>query len=422
MAVLAGAMVPAEVIAGDVTVDTSLLASVYGNSSGDPTVPDSSVPTSSNTLTIQAGADVISAYGAFATSGDANNNLVTLTGGTLVSELYAGFSINGSVDHNTVNVSSGYVQGRIIGGYTTNNGDATYNTVTGSGGHLGVLVLGGYSDQGNATYNAVSISGGNAFDVIGGLSEDGNANHNSVDISGGTFTGNSIIGGATAANAATDNTVTISGTPLISSGVALYGGVCNAGSCTGDLFSDNTFNLKTAGLTVASLTNFEYLNFYLPTSLAAGQTMLTVTGTADLTNGSGTSSTVNVGINGAASALAVGDSVTLIHAGTLTTTADLNDTATGSGMRWTTCLASRRPRRTSPPPFSRSACRNRARRCRKASSPGRPSSTRAPTSRPARAWPTPSAPPRRAGRRSARCPAAPSARRPARMWTSPACR
>ena len=100
-----------------------------------------------------------------------------------------------------------------------------------------------------------------------------------------------------------------------------------------------TLNIKTSGLTVASLSNFQYLNFYLPSTLvAAGDTVLTVTGTADLTDGAGRSSTVNVGINGSASPLVVGDAITLIDAGTLVTNSGLNTTASGKGMQGVTLL------------------------------------------------------------------------------------
>lgn len=117
----------------------------------------------------------------------------------------------------------------------------------------------------------------------------------------------------------------------------LYGGYINAGT-SGDAFTGNTLNIKTSGLTVANLSNFQYLNFYLPSTLAAGDTVLTVSGTADLTDGAGRSSTVNVGINGSASPLVVGDTITLINAQTLVTNSGLNTKASGTGMQGVTLL------------------------------------------------------------------------------------
>ncbi len=95
-------------------------------------------------------------------------------------------------------------------------------------------------------------------------------------------------------------------------------------------------NLHVSGQTVSSLGSFEYLNFYLPTTVANGDTVLTVTGTAALVNFGGKSSVVNVGIDGSASALAVGDTVTLIDADQLLIHNDLNTTADGTGMQGVT--------------------------------------------------------------------------------------
>lgn len=98
--------------------------------------------------------------------------------------------------------------------------------------------------------------------------------------------------------------------------------------------------MKTSGLTVATIGNFEHLNFYLPATLAADGAMLTVTESAYLTektDGSGRSSQVHVGIDGAGSPLQTGDRVTLIDASAATgdrlvTNSGLNPTTKGEGM------------------------------------------------------------------------------------------
>jgi autotransporter-associated beta strand protein len=103
--------------------------------------------------------------------------------------------------------------------------------------------------------------------------------------------------------------------------------ITGAGAYTGF----NTYNIY-GGATPATYTGNlnaagTALNFYVPSTMGAGGTMLTVGGTADITG-----STVNVGINGASSPLAKGDTLTLIDAtGTLTGT-PTNTTANGSGM------------------------------------------------------------------------------------------
>jgi outer membrane autotransporter protein len=105
-----------------------------------------------------------------------------------------------------------------------------------------------------------------------------------------------------------------------------------------DAFSGNTLNLKTSGLIVKGIYNFEEINFFLPSNLAAGDTVLNVTNEARLSqnpDGSGKKATINVGIDGSSSLLTEGDTVTLINAGTLTG-APANTTADGKGMHGVT--------------------------------------------------------------------------------------
>jgi hypothetical protein len=134
---------------------------------------------------------------------------------------------------------------------------------------------------------------------------------------------------------AVNNTVTVKGGTFGPASM-LKGGDLLTFSSGGDVFTGNTLNLQTSGLRVAGLANFEKLNFYLPTTLTANQTMLTVSGTADLTDGAGRSSIVNVGIDGASSPLQIGDQVILIDAATLTSNSGLNTAASGTGMQGVT--------------------------------------------------------------------------------------
>lgn len=305
-------LVPHEAVAGDVTVNSNFDTDiVYGNSvTGSPNVPDIGASLIGNTLTIETGAQALGAYGAnWQGIGSAvSDNSVVMTGGSM---------------HD------------VTGGFADGGASADFNSVEINGGTVSDFVFGSWSTFMAARNSTVSITGGQVGMVSGGYSQSGAATDNTVAISGGTVTGWLIAGGQTITGSATDNTVTISGSPIFtSSTLGLYGGYC-FGSC-GDVFTGNRLELKTSGLTVASLGNFQYLDFYLPTTLAAGATMLTVTGTADLTDGLGGSSVINVGINGASSPLVVGNSVTLIQAGTLTTDDDLNTTATGVGLQGVT--------------------------------------------------------------------------------------
>jgi len=85
-----------------------------------------------------------------------------------------------------------------------------------------------------------------------------------------------------------------------------------------------TGNLNMAGQT---------MNYYLPTSLTAGSTMLAVSGTAAIDG-----STVNVGINGASSPLQKGDQVILIDAqsGLTGTPANVTSNGKAAGMQGVT--------------------------------------------------------------------------------------
>ncbi len=340
-ALIAGAITLAShgAVAGDVTVNAAyFMTDVFGNSAvGDPTARSGSA--SLNSLTLESGTSVNNAVGGEATPAESadDNRVVMKSGATVMMSLYGGHSTLGGAARNSVTIEGGSA-GNVEGG-ESGAGHAERNSVDIRGGTVFGSVMGGYATGTgwNALSNTVTISGGSVGTVVGGYAQYAAATGNTVTISGGTVTGPLIAGGQTLTGSATDNTVTISGSPIFTNNnLKLYGGYCAFTTTCSDVFTGNRLELETSGLTVASLANFQYLDFYLPTTLAAGATMLTVTGTADLTNGSGTSSTVNVGINGASSPLAPGDSIKLLHAGTLVTAAGLNGTATGTGMQGVT--------------------------------------------------------------------------------------
>lgn len=305
------AIVPAEAVATPLTIssDFGTTWAVYGNSElGLPDTLDPSASPSDNSVTLEDGGVVQRLYGGYSSAADQNaeRNSVEVTGGTVTVGVWGGFS---------------------------DATDALSNTVVISGGQV-AAVVGGEASGGRANNNTVTINGGTVSYVYGARADGGDANYNSVVITGGTIDGGIEIGFASR-GAATGNTLTISGDPVFSPDVSIMGG--NGNGEYGSVFSGNTFNLKTDGLIIGSLQNFQYLNFYLPTTLGAGDTMLTVTGLANLTDPhGGASSVINVGIDGASSLLGAGDSVKLIHAGTLSYNAGLNSTATGVGMQGVT--------------------------------------------------------------------------------------
>ncbi len=341
--------------AGNITISSSHSADdVHGNGTGadgEPTYNDET--TTGNTVTIGSGGivDDKSVYGGYAevssggNSASSRSNTVTLENGgkTTTSStggnVYGGYAYNSdtgsaTASRNTVYVKVGSEVGyNLYGGYTeTDSGAATAsdNTVEITGTAKG-LVYGGYaySSSGTATAsdNIVKISSGRVEGtrVYGGYAQNtaaaaATASGNTIEISGTTTLANSarIYGGyvetSGGVGTATNNTVTIAGT-LTGTGFQIYGGQAGGSPSTKDVFTGNTLNLKTAGLSVHTIANFEKLNFYLPASVVDGGTVLTVSTQASLTsNGTpgGTSSTINVGIDGGSSTLQVGNTVTLI--------------------------------------------------------------------------------------------------------------
>jgi len=262
-------------------------------------------------------------------SPNVTGNSVALTGNATPGDVaYVFGAINwndgAAVSGNTVSVSGAATTVGIetIGGsHWRLNGDttATNNTVTVSGGTLGGA-YGGYAEtdaggSATATGNKVIVSGGTFTDsVVGGEASvnggSGNATSdgNTVEISGSPVFQSDVFGGISAdisgTTTATNNTVTISGTPDLAN-AWLYGGLA-IGSGT-HVATGNTLQMKTAGVNVAGLRDFQKLDFTLPATLTAGSTVLTVTNSAAL--GTNTSVTVSAasGLN-----LAAGNVITLV--------------------------------------------------------------------------------------------------------------
>lgn len=245
---------------------------------------------------------------ALAPTDASNNNRVTVDdtfSATSPDFVFGGYNTSGGSTGNTVTLNSGAtVNYSVFGGFATNGGSATGNTVILNSGATAMAVYGGWAeDAGSASGNTVILKpGATALDVYGGFL--------------------SSSAGATADN----NTV------IFHSGAIVNGNVYG-GSRFGSLpiGVGNTLELRGAGQNIGGdLGGFQNLNFYLPSTLAANDTMLSVGGTATITG-----ATVNVGIEGGSSPLKAGDTVTLIDAATLTGT-PANTTANGQGMQGVT--------------------------------------------------------------------------------------
>ena len=293
----------------------------YGVSTEESTETDTSTEAdpistsaSSNSVTI-TGSQVEGVYGGVGQIGSAKGNIVTITDSSVEMEAVGGetgYMMNNWItqpgqlkdaENNQVIVNGSSTIGTVVGGeaaaantFDFDNEDKEYNEVQTSGkssgntvtindGTVKNSVLGGHSAMSDAIGNTVNIAGGiigtessgtgEADDnaIAGGFAEKGQANNNTVNITGGTL-------GAM---------------------MSLYGGYSEKGS------SGNTLNLHTKGNTVKNLGYFQNLNFYVPEGTAAGETMVTVTGNADVSK-----AVIQAGIE-KTTKLAPGQAINLIY-------------------------------------------------------------------------------------------------------------
>ena len=261
----------------------------------------------------------------------ANSNSVTITG-SQVEGVYGGVGQIGSAKGNIVTITDSSVEMEAVGGETgdmmgwiTQPGqpkDAENNQVIVNGSSTIGTVVGGEANTFDEKYNKVQTSGkssGNTVtindgtvknSVLGGHSAMSDAIGNTVNIAGGIIgtessgTGeaddNAIAGGFAEKGQANNNTVNITGGTL-GAMMSLYGGYSEKGS------SGNTLNLHTKGNTVKNLGYFQNLNFYVPEGTAAGETMVTVTGNADVSK-----AVIQAGIE-KTTKLAPGQAINLIY-------------------------------------------------------------------------------------------------------------
>lgn len=303
-----------------------------------------------NSVTLTDGLLNGEVYGGASTkNGIAEYNSVTVSGGTINMSATGGVSVNNVARYNNVTVTGGTIKGSIAGGMSESN--AIENKVMISGGNIGGYVCGAESRDGSATGNEVIISGTPTFEsaygtnIYGASTLDGNITGNKVTISGrpvfnfndpdknvkiyggyvdraGDVTGNSveingdmnfteeleIYGGYGGTGAVTGNSVTISGRPTFAADSVIYGGYSVSGEVSG-----NILNIKSTGITVSNIKNFDVYNFYLPDTMQADDVLLTVTGGSSHEQTDLKGSSVNVGITGSAPALKSGDNVTLLQ-------------------------------------------------------------------------------------------------------------
>lgn len=278
-----------------------------------------------NSVTVSGGTINMLATGGVSIDNVARYNNVTVTGGTIKGSIYGGMSEINAIE-NKVMISGGNIGGDVCGAKSKAESSATGNEVIISGtptfeSAYGTNIYGASTFDGEITGNKVTISGRPVFKfndpdknikIYGGyVDRDGNVTGNSVEINGDMkFTeALEIYGGYGGTGAVTGNSVTISGRPIFAADSVIYGGY----SASGGEVSGNILNIKSTGITVSNIKNFDVYNFYLPDTVQADDVLLTVTGGSSNEQTDLKGSSVNVGITGSAPALKSGDNVTLLH-------------------------------------------------------------------------------------------------------------
>ena len=305
-------------------------AYVAGGFASQGNVTDNTLTFSANTMAGASGAKAYIAGGWADKSGTASGNTLNFLSGTVGmvadSQPYVagGYTKKGDATGNTLNLAGGSIAtapgdeedeeepsgiAYITGGHTE-SGNASGNRAAISGGSLGSLtggttyVAGGYTAKGgDANENTLTISGGEIAAVSGttayvasGYSAAGNANGNTLILSGGKFgaasaaasalsqgtatdlttLSNYLAGGSAVTGEASNNTVNLEGSPLQTT-YSLFGGL-------GQTSTGNTLNVSSLDNRVGNLDYFQVMNYNVPEGSVKGDTLLTVTGTANLTN------------------------------------------------------------------------------------------------------------------------------------------
>jgi hypothetical protein len=345
-------------------INGSHLARVYGKhiASNDPLFNRDRIRKAVNNTVIVSDSDIeVDIYGAalnYRKVEDSSpprmtveNNKVIVRNST-TSRMVGGFGSLGTEDYIVANGTIRIANNSV----TLDNTHITHLTGTPP-----YAVTGGYGEvsDGNHTIvaegNSVTIGNGvvihKDFNVYGGAADVAAAGHkatvhirhNTVTISGNAEVNGTIVGGwgdfifsssiPDHRSFATNNTVNISGTPKfnadptagtrIAGGLfTTYGGVAPQLGSNFDDFSGNTLNVHAKDMSIWSLGNFEYMNYFLPPATVSGDTVFTVSGQTllsefeDLTAPNNRQVTANVGVDGYRSPLTAGDYVVLIDSTT----------------------------------------------------------------------------------------------------------
>jgi len=220
------------------------------------------------------------------TSGSYSDNSVTwnATPANMAKNSRLGIRIHGGLNQSIRNKNASnnkvYINGgdriqSVYGGSAETGDDSASNFVTINNGKISQDVVGGHSIRGVASLNSVTIDGGTiGEDVMGGHAENGGkANGNIVTIKGGTIKGQIYGGKGSGGNV--HNIVNLDASLL--SLQTIYGGDSISSEFT-KTTKGNTLNIRGKNIEAGNIVNFEYVNFYLPSDVRAGDTILNLSG------------------------------------------------------------------------------------------------------------------------------------------------
>ncbi|MDU8923847.1 autotransporter outer membrane beta-barrel domain-containing protein [Pasteurellaceae bacterium LIM206] len=219
-------------ITSDGNGKSSIATNVFGGASGSSVMGSADTHANQNEVTI-IGSDALQVYGGSTSSGSANGNIVNVqTDGVNranVRTVYGGKSGSGAANENKIRIVEANVTGNVYGGY------------------IGYAYSSPSANNNQITLEDTDISG----DVYAGYNEGyvGDTVNNVVNLYNNVSIGGDLAGGY--------------------------------GNSTDDYFSGNSLNVYAKTARVGNLANFEYINFFIPHDIADGNTILTLTGSAD---------------------------------------------------------------------------------------------------------------------------------------------
>jgi outer membrane autotransporter protein len=273
--------------AGATTSDLSGTGNPFGSGNTSvyaPMTGGNVLVSSGGVITVDAANNAASGYdvmggGNFGTGSATGNTANVRTGATVEGFVVGGLSGMGSATGNWVYMSGGTVSagsggaGGLIGGEvgSIGSGAVTGNTVSVSGGAIKTDVIGGRNNgSGEASGNEIFIEGGTITGAVrAGVAANGNVSGNAITLTGGTVEGIIAAGtGNVSSSAVTDNSITIENRGTLNLIEASLYGHTDALSHSG-----NTLRVKTMGVQVQSIQNFDTLRFEA-TGVRSGEAIL----------------------------------------------------------------------------------------------------------------------------------------------------